>query len=439
MKVPFTWKVTGWFMVGWSPEFPVGEVRPLHYFGEDLVAYRDESGELHVLEANCKHLGAHIGHGGKVVGDCVQCPFHGWRWGPDGTNRYIPYQPDRPNRALRLRVFPVREQYDCVFIWHHPDGKEPQWEMPDIFRKFPQFETDPAAYYRAYPEFSRRAEREPVHPQIVAENAPDSAHFEYVHHATVTPRVLDWKIVDQEWQFIAGWPDARSDNPDDLALRFHSHLFGLGGAISVFEGAQNHRLIFTCTPVDDECSDLFYSIWWPRIPGDDSDVPHGKLRELIEKQFLSTVFDDLQIWRYQKYVEHPALSKIDAKGYMALRKWARQFYEVPQNDVPHEARSLPNSRRPSTPRSSPRSVRVRSSARTPGWRILAEEARRVALPNIVRLLPAARAAGVRVVHCLVQHRPDGLGSNHNAKIFAIGAAERSTSLPARPERRCCPS
>jgi nicotinamidase-related amidase len=55
-----------------------------------------------------------------------------------------------------------------------------------------------------------------------------------------------------------------------------------------------------------------------------------------------------------------------------------------------------------------------------GLALLAEEARRVALPNIVRLLPAARAAGVRVVHCLVQRRPDGLGSNHNAMIFAIG-------------------
>ena len=86
MKAPFTWKVTGWFMVGWSPEFPTGEVRPLQYFGEDLVAYRDEQGELHVLEAHCKHLGAHIGHGGKVVGDCVECRFHGWRWGPDGTS-----------------------------------------------------------------------------------------------------------------------------------------------------------------------------------------------------------------------------------------------------------------------------------------------------------------------------------------------------------------
>ena len=58
-----------------------------------------------------------------------------------------------------------------------------------------------------------------------------------------------------------------------------------------------------------------------------------------------------------------------------------------------------------------------------GLALLGEEARRVALPNIVRLLPAARAAGVGVVHCLVKRRPDGLGSNHNAKIFAIGHGE----------------
>lgn len=58
-----------------------------------------------------------------------------------------------------------------------------------------------------------------------------------------------------------------------------------------------------------------------------------------------------------------------------------------------------------------------------GLGMLAEEARRVALPNIARLLPAARAAGVRVVHCLVQKRPDELGSNHNAKIFALGKGQ----------------
>ncbi len=329
MKVPFTWKVTGWFMIGWSAEYEVGEVKALKYFGEDLAAYRDESGQLHVLEAHCKHLGAHIGHGGTVVGDCIECPFHGWRWGPEGNNTYIPYQPDRPNRGLRLRSYPVREQYGCIFMWYQPQGKEPQWELPDIFHKFPQFETDANAYYRPYPEFSSRADAIPVHPQIVAENGPDSSHFRYVHKATVTPVCLHWEHVDEEWRFLTGWPDARSDDPDRMALKIHSHFSGLGFAMSAFEGSSNHRLIFACTPVDDEVSDMFYSIWWPKLPGETSDVPPPEVIEKVERQFLKTVWEDCDIWRYQKYVENPPLAKIDAKPYMAMRKWAQQFYEVP--------------------------------------------------------------------------------------------------------------
>ena len=78
-------------------------------------------------------------------------------------------------------------------MWFQPEGKDPQWELPDIFWKFPQFETDPDAYYRPYPEFSSRADAIPVHPQIVAENGPDSSHFRYVHGATVTPVCLHWE------------------------------------------------------------------------------------------------------------------------------------------------------------------------------------------------------------------------------------------------------
>jgi nicotinamidase-related amidase len=50
-------------------------------------------------------------------------------------------------------------------------------------------------------------------------------------------------------------------------------------------------------------------------------------------------------------------------------------------------------------------------------RDLADEAQRVALPNIVRLVDAARAAGVTVVHCLAVRRADDRGSNHNARLF----------------------
>ena len=35
------------------------------------------------------------------------------------------------------------------------------------------------------------------------------------------------------------------------------------------------------------------------------------------------------------------------------------------------------------------------------------------------------------MHCLVQRRPDGLGSNHNAKIFAIGHGEIDIT-PGKP-------
>lgn len=66
-----------------------------------------------------------------------------------------------------------------------------------------------------------------------------------------------------------------------------------------------------------------------------------------------------------------------------------------------------------------------------GLAALADAARHEALPNIARLLPAARAVSANVVHCLVQRRPDGLGSNHNAKIFAIGRNDVGI-LPGTP-------
>ncbi|RDH79482.1 cysteine hydrolase [Mycolicibacterium moriokaense] len=58
-----------------------------------------------------------------------------------------------------------------------------------------------------------------------------------------------------------------------------------------------------------------------------------------------------------------------------------------------------------------------------GLGALARAAQKQALPSIEQLLPVARAAGVRVVHCLVQRRPDGLGANHNAPIFTMGTRQ----------------
>jgi nicotinamidase-related amidase len=65
-------------------------------------------------------------------------------------------------------------------------------------------------------------------------------------------------------------------------------------------------------------------------------------------------------------------------------------------------------------------------------RMLADEAQREAVPSITRLLPVARSAGVSVVHCLMQTRPDGRGGNTNARLFAGAAGLEMNLAPESP-------
>lgn len=60
---------------------------------------------------------------------------------------------------------------------------------------------------------------------------------------------------------------------------------------------------------------------------------------------------------------------------------------------------------------------------------LAEVARKHMIPNASRLAKAARAAGVPVIHCVVERRADGLGSNTNARLFAAARKAPVSFLP----------
>ena len=67
----------GWFVVAESRDLEPGDVQSLYAFGRDLVLYRTEGGEAHLIDAYCPHLGAHIGAGRKVDGEGIRCPFPG--------------------------------------------------------------------------------------------------------------------------------------------------------------------------------------------------------------------------------------------------------------------------------------------------------------------------------------------------------------------------
>jgi nicotinamidase-related amidase len=63
---------------------------------------------------------------------------------------------------------------------------------------------------------------------------------------------------------------------------------------------------------------------------------------------------------------------------------------------------------------------------------LAAAAAEEMLPNLARLLPVARAAGVQVVHCTAYRRADGKGANTNARLFGGVRKSAVALLPGTP-------
>ena len=121
----------GWFAVAWSKDLEVGGVKRIRYFNEELALFRTRSGEPKVLDAYCPHLGAHLAEGGRVMGETIRCPFHGWQF--DGTGRcmHIPYCDRIPPKAL-VRSWPVVERDCMIFVWHHAEGQPPSWDVPQM-------------------------------------------------------------------------------------------------------------------------------------------------------------------------------------------------------------------------------------------------------------------------------------------------------------------
>src|SRR5438105_478916 len=84
-RLPYPSILSGWFLVCPAQELPMGATKAFVCAGRELVAFRGWDNTVRVLDAYCPHLGTHLGRGARVVGDTLECPFHGWRI--DGQGR----------------------------------------------------------------------------------------------------------------------------------------------------------------------------------------------------------------------------------------------------------------------------------------------------------------------------------------------------------------
>jgi nitrite reductase/ring-hydroxylating ferredoxin subunit len=326
---------TGWFQVAWSADVAIADVLPVHYFGRDLVVFRELGGDVKVLDAHCQHLGASLAHGGCVVADGIQCPFHGWVWNGDGRNVSIPYQ-DRPNKGRRVRSYPVAELNDSIYIWHDFDGRAPLWEAPDALEVLGAHVRQ-RSYHPFGPGCRTRFEKVKVHPQVIAENAVDPHHFRFVHRTPVSPVVLREHTNDSTWAAKVGfgrrWTDG-VDRADDTMNTIEIYWSGIGVSFNGEHMRDGIRVISICaTPVDDTTSDIFAGY---RISAEEAGEP-GSFETRLKSAKLALP-DDIRIWEHQLYLEPPALATSEAAGFRALRRWASRFYpESATQPVSHGA------------------------------------------------------------------------------------------------------
>lgn len=283
----------GWFVVARCEEMAAGTTAALHYFGRDLVLYRGDSGASYLLDAYCPHLGAHLAVGGKVEGDCIRCPFHGWRYeGSEGRCDEIPYgRSERIPPKARVRAYRCVERGGAIWAWHDLKGGDPFYELPLV----PEMD-DPAWTVPMVREFQISTSC-----QEMAENNHDFAHFQYVHGTPTVPEGEE--VIEGTYKAVK--------NPG-----LERETFGLGLGVVRLPGTLT--FVSSVTPID---HDNVHVRWFFSVP---ADAPPGSA-EIFADQFTAGITQDIPIWENKIYRPLPVLTKSEA-GIIAHRNWSKQFY-----------------------------------------------------------------------------------------------------------------
>ncbi|TJY64700.1 Rieske (2Fe-2S) protein [Sinimarinibacterium sp. CAU 1509] len=304
---------SGWFFVDFSDSLKPGELRNVVLFDQEWVLFRTESGQPGMTDPYCPHLGAHMGHGGSVVGENLRCPFHHWEYNREGWCKNIPYAKVTPpitKKQAILRALPMVDKYGMMWAWFHPECEVPSWELPYI----PELEDE-----TGYTGSRRGSWTADTCIQEIAENGVDVAHLKFLHGAPIIPPV-----------------SATYDGPRmklDIGQGYIvGDVYGPGLNVMRFtkDGVTATMISYT-QPVTLEKSRMNMSFRH-------KDYAEGTKEAMIAKHLVdhmigaaegeeSAGFEsvDFIVWNNKKYRPKPLLCDGDGP-ILQFRKWFKQFY-----------------------------------------------------------------------------------------------------------------
>jgi len=159
-----------WYPMATSAELTDKPLK-VRALGQDFVLFRGEDGMAKCLSNTCTHRGGSLS-GGKIRGNCIQCPYHGWEFDADGHCHRLPSLGPNPKIPARTRIdaYPVDERHGIVFSFL---GDLPEEERPPIIDVPEWGQEGWKATLQTY-TINANYERS-------IENGIDPAHNEFVH------------------------------------------------------------------------------------------------------------------------------------------------------------------------------------------------------------------------------------------------------------------
>lgn len=166
----------------WQPVCLSDELREvpkaIRIMGEDLVAFRDKSGDIGVMHRQCSHRGASLEYG-IIAEHGIRCCYHGWHYGVDGALLDAPCEHDatRLKETVCQGAYPAFERNGLVFAYMGP---------PELKPPFPDFDS------YTFPTDTKLVPFSNVYPcnwLQVYENIMDHMHTAVLHNKMVVEGV----------------------------------------------------------------------------------------------------------------------------------------------------------------------------------------------------------------------------------------------------------
>jgi phthalate 4,5-dioxygenase len=127
-----------WLPALLAEELPGNDCPPVRVklLSERLLAFRDSTGRLGLIDEFCAHRGISLWFGRNEEAG-LRCPYHGWKYDVTGQCIEVPSEPEESGfcKRIKLKSYPLVERGGVLWTYMGPPETQPplpEWEFAKV-------------------------------------------------------------------------------------------------------------------------------------------------------------------------------------------------------------------------------------------------------------------------------------------------------------------